>query len=53
LTQSELERIRSDDTMTNEEKVEALAAAQVEQQKSLEKILGPDAFQRWLDNHAQ
>jgi len=50
LTQSELERIRSDDTMTNEEKVEALAAAQVEQQKSLEKILGPDAFQRWLDS---
>ncbi|MDB6056609.1 MAG: hypothetical protein JWO95_453 [Verrucomicrobiales bacterium] len=49
LTQSELERIRSDDTMTNEEKVEALAAAQVEQQKSLEKILGPEAFQRWLE----
>ncbi|MGZ4962498.1 MAG: hypothetical protein ACXWIU_01650 [Limisphaerales bacterium] len=53
LTQSELERIRADDTMTNEEKVEALAAAQVEQQKSLEKILGPDAFQRWLDTQSQ
>lgn len=53
LTQSELERIRSDDTMTNEEKVEALAAAQVEQRKSLEKILGPEAFQRWLDSQNQ
>lgn len=53
LTQSELERIRGDDTMTNEEKVEALAAAQVEQQKSLEKILGPEAFQRWLDSQTQ
>jgi hypothetical protein len=53
LTQSELDRIRSDDTMTNEEKVEALAAAQVDQQKSLEKILGPEAFQRWLDSQAQ
>jgi hypothetical protein len=53
LTQSELERIRSDDTMTNEEKVEALAAAQVEQQKSLEKILGAEAFQRWLDSQTQ
>jgi hypothetical protein len=51
LTQGELDRIRSDDTMTNEEKVEALAAAQVEQQKSLEKVLGADAFQRWLDSH--
>jgi hypothetical protein len=28
-----------------------LAAAQVEQQKSLEKVLGADAFQRWLDSH--
>jgi hypothetical protein len=53
LTQSELERIRADDTMTNEEKVEALAAAKVDQQKSLEKILGPEAFQRWLDSQAQ
>ncbi len=53
LTQSELDRIRSDDTMTTEEKVEALGAAQVEQQKSLEKILGPEAFQRWLDTQTQ
>jgi len=49
LTQTEMDRIRNDATMTNEEKVEALAATQVDQQKSLEKILGPKAFQHWLE----
>ncbi len=53
LTQTEMDRIRSDDTMSNEEKVEALAATQVEQQKSLERILGEEAFQRWLTNKVQ
>jgi hypothetical protein len=50
LTQGEMDRIRKDDSLSNEEKVEALAAAQVEQQKALEKILGPEAFERWLQS---
>ena len=53
LTNEEMNRIRADDTMSNEEKVEALAATQVEQQKTLERILGPEAFQRWLTNKVQ
>jgi hypothetical protein len=50
LTQNEMDRIRKDDTLSNEEKVEALAAAQVEQQKALEKIMGAEAFERWLQS---
>lgn len=53
LTQAELDRIRNDDTLTNEEKVEALAETQVAQRKSLEQILGPVAFQRWLKEQSQ
>jgi hypothetical protein len=34
--------------MSNDEKVEALAQTQVEEQQSLQQLLGPDAFQRWL-----
>jgi hypothetical protein len=51
-TQSELDRIRKDRAMSNDEKVEAMSQAQVEQQQSLEQVLGPDAFQRWLQTHA-
>jgi hypothetical protein len=47
-TQAEMDRIRKDDTMSNDEKVEALAQTQVEEQQSLQQLLGPDAFQRWL-----
>jgi hypothetical protein len=47
-TQAELSRIRNDDSLSNDEKVTALAQAQVEAQQSLEEILGPEAFQRWL-----
>jgi hypothetical protein len=47
-TQAEMNRIRNDDTLSNDEKVTALAQTQVEQQQSLEQILGPEAFQRWL-----
>jgi hypothetical protein len=50
-TQSELNRIRNDSNMTSDEKVEALSQAQVEQQQSLEQILGPDAFDKWLQTH--
>jgi hypothetical protein len=50
-TQAELERIRKDTNMSNDEKVEAMSQTQVEQQQSLEQILGPEAFQRWLESH--
>jgi hypothetical protein len=50
-TQAELDRIRKDSNMTSDEKVEALSQTQVEQQQSLEQILGPEAFQRWLQTH--
>lgn len=50
LTQNEMDRIRNDDSLTSDEKVEALAAAQVEQHKALEKILGAEAFDRWLQS---
>jgi hypothetical protein len=49
-TQAEMDRIRKDDTMTNDEKVEALAQTQVQQQESLEQVLGADAFERWLES---
>lgn len=48
LSREEMDRIRSDDSMTLEERVEALAEAQVEQQKSIQKILGDKAFEKWL-----
>jgi hypothetical protein len=47
-TQAEMDRIRKDDTMSNDEKVEALAQTQVQQQESLEQVLGADAFEHWL-----
>ena len=50
-TQAELNRIRNDSNMTSDEKVEAISQTQVEQQQSLQQILGPEAFQRWLQTH--
>jgi hypothetical protein len=52
-TQAELNRIRNDDTLSNDEKVEALSQTQVQQQQSLQQLLGPDAFQRWLQAQGQ
>lgn len=48
LTEAERQRIRNDPTLSDEEKVDAIASAQAEQQKSLEKILGPEVLQRYL-----
>jgi hypothetical protein len=50
-TQAELDRIRNDNSMTSDEKVEAMAQTQVEQQQSLQQLLGPEAFQVWLQTH--
>jgi hypothetical protein len=52
-TQAEMDRIRKDDTLSNDEKVEALAQTQVQEQQSLQQLLGPDAFQRWLQGQTQ
>jgi hypothetical protein len=52
-TQAEMDRIRKDDTLSNDEKVEALAQTQVQEQQSLQQLLGPDAFQRWLQGQGQ
>jgi hypothetical protein len=52
-TQAELNRIRNDDTLSNDEKVEALAQTQVQQQQSVQQLLGPEAFQRWLQAQGQ
>jgi len=51
-TQTEVDRIRKDDTMNADEKVEAISQTQVEQQQSLQELLGPEVFQRWLTNSA-
>jgi hypothetical protein len=52
-TQAEMDRIRKDDTLSNDEKVEALAQTQVQEQQSLEQLLGPEAFQKWLQGQGQ
>lgn len=51
-TQTELDRISKDDTLSSDEKVQALAQARVEQEQSLEQLLGPDAFERYLQTTA-
>lgn len=48
VTEAERQRIREDATLSAEEKIDALAAAQAAQQKSLEKILGSEALQQFL-----
>jgi hypothetical protein len=48
LTEAERRRISNDPTLTAEEKIDAIAAAQAEQQKTLEQILGPEYLQRYL-----
>jgi len=49
-TQAELDRIRNDSTLTDDEKVQALAQAQVAEQQSLQQLLGPDLFAKWLQS---
>ena len=47
-TQAEMNRIRSDPTLTDDEKIEALADAQTEREKAVAQLVGPEAFKRWL-----
>jgi hypothetical protein len=51
-TQAELARISKDDTLSSDEKVQALAQARVEQQQALEQLLGADAFDQYLQSTA-
>jgi hypothetical protein len=52
-TEAEMDRIRKDDTLSNDDKVEALSQTQVQAQQTLQQLLGPDAFQRWLQAQGQ
>jgi hypothetical protein len=52
-TQAEMDRIRQDETLNNDEKIQALAQTRVQEQQTLEQLLGPDAFQRWLQTQGQ
>ena len=47
-TQAERARIQADATLSADDKIEALAAMQADQQKSLQRLLGPEAFARWM-----
>jgi hypothetical protein len=52
-TQTELERIRNDATLSADDKITALATTRTEQQKAIQELLGPEAFQRWLQTQKQ
>jgi hypothetical protein len=52
-TETELARIRSDATLSPEDKIDAFADTRVEQQKAIQKLIGDKAFEAWLRNHAQ
>ena len=48
VTEAELNRIRSDATLSPGDKIDALATTRTEQQQAIQKLLGAEAFQRWL-----
>jgi hypothetical protein len=52
-TQAEMDRIRQDDTLSNDEKIQALSQTRVQEEQTLEQLLGPEAFQRWLQTQGQ
>ncbi len=52
-SEAERERIRKNATLTTEEREEALAAVQKEQDKSLRQLLGEEAYQRYVKNNAR
>lgn len=47
LTEAERQRIRNDSALTDEQKVDALASTQAEQEKSLQKLLSSEIVQRY------
>jgi len=52
-TQAELDRIRNDATLSADDKIAALATTRTEQQKAIQQLLGPEAFQRWLQTQTK
>lgn len=46
-TRAEEQRIREDVSLSPEQRIEALALTQAEQQKALQGLLGPEGFERW------
>jgi hypothetical protein len=52
-TQTELNRIRDDTTLEENDKIDAMANARAEAQKSIEQLLGPEAFGRWLQTQTK
>jgi hypothetical protein len=52
-TQTELDRIRNDATMTADDKITALSTTRTEQQKAIQQLIGADAFQRWLQTQTR
>jgi hypothetical protein len=51
-TEAELARIRLDNSLTTEQKNEAMIEAQAEREKSLQQLLGGEAYQRLQDQQA-
>lgn len=47
-TAAELSRISNDSSLSDDEKIQALAQTRVEQQQSLEQLIGTDAFEKYL-----
>jgi hypothetical protein len=52
-TQTELNRIRADPALADDEKIDALANTRAEAQKSIEQLIGAEAFQRWLQTQTK
>jgi hypothetical protein len=52
-TQTELDRIRSDPALEDDDKIDALANTRAEAQKAIEQLLGPAAFARWLQTQTK
>lgn len=49
LTEAERQRISADLTLSNDEKIDAISAAEAERKKTLEKILGPEYMKQYLE----
>jgi hypothetical protein len=48
LTDKELDSIRNDATLSNDEKIDALTSTRAEQQQAIQELIGTNAFKAWL-----
>jgi hypothetical protein len=48
-----LDRIGNDTTLSQEDKISALADARAEQEKAIRQLIGTNAFQRWLQTQTR